>query len=91
MIASMSPRRASCAGARHAAAAVAWAVTPTTAQPPPNYLVWAILSTLFCCLPLGIASIVFLAWFAGRGHADRDAEDAARDFFDAHGRWPDET
>ena len=27
--------------------------------PPPNYLVWAILSTLFCCLPLGIVSIVF--------------------------------
>jgi hypothetical protein len=30
-------------------------------SPPPNYLVWAILSTLFCCLPLGIASIVFAA------------------------------
>ena len=29
--------------------------------PPPNYLVWAILSTLFCCLPLGIVSIVFAA------------------------------
>jgi hypothetical protein len=31
-----------------------------------------------------------LAWFAGRGHLDRDAEDAAREFFDAHGRWPDD-
>jgi Interferon-induced transmembrane protein len=29
--------------------------------PPSNYLVWAILSTLLCCLPLGIASIVFAA------------------------------
>jgi len=29
--------------------------------PPNNYLVWAILSTLFCCLPLGIVSIVFAA------------------------------
>jgi predicted secreted protein len=29
--------------------------------PPANYLVWAILSTIFCCLPLGIASIVFAA------------------------------
>lgn len=29
--------------------------------PPPNYLVWAILSTIFCCLPFGIASIVFSA------------------------------
>lgn len=28
-------------------------------QPPPNYLVWGILSTLFCCLPLGVASIIF--------------------------------
>ena len=27
--------------------------------PPPNYLVWAILTTIFCCLPLGIPSIVF--------------------------------
>jgi predicted secreted protein len=34
--------------------------------PPPNYLVWAILSTLFCCLPLGIASIVFAAQVNGK-------------------------
>lgn len=27
--------------------------------PPSNYLVWAILTTIFCCLPLGIVSIVF--------------------------------
>lgn len=27
----------------------------------PNNLVWAILTTLFCCLPLGIVSIVFAA------------------------------
>jgi hypothetical protein len=38
----------------------------------------------------GAASIFVLARFAGAGHADRDAEDAARDFYDAHGRWPDE-
>lgn len=34
------------------------------AQPPvrvPNYLVPAILCTLFCCLPLGIVAIVFAA------------------------------
>ncbi len=29
--------------------------------PPPNYLVWAILTTIFCCLPFGIVSIVFAA------------------------------
>jgi hypothetical protein len=28
---------------------------------PPNYLVGAILVTLFCCLPFGVASIVFAA------------------------------
>lgn len=26
---------------------------------PDNHLVWAILSTLFCCLPLGIVSIIY--------------------------------
>ncbi len=25
------------------------------------------------------------------GDKDRDDEDAARDYFDAHGRWPDES
>jgi hypothetical protein len=34
--------------------------------PPPNYLVWAILSTVLCCLPLGIASIVFAAQVNGK-------------------------
>ena len=28
---------------------------------PDNYLVWAILSTVLCCLPLGIVSIVYAA------------------------------
>lgn len=27
--------------------------------PPQNYLVWAILTTVLCCLPLGVVSIVF--------------------------------
>lgn len=26
---------------------------------PDNYLVWAILSTLLCCIPLGVVSIVY--------------------------------
>lgn len=43
---------------------------PYSGQPsgpkPDNYLVWAILSTLFCCLPLGIASIVFAAQVDGK-------------------------
>ena len=38
--------------------------------PPPNYLVWAILTTILCCLPFGIVSIVYAAqvnskWQAG--------------------------
>ena len=32
----------------------------------PNHLVWAILSTLFCCLPLGIVSIVYAAQVDGK-------------------------
>lgn len=45
---------------------------PQSAQqvPPPNYLVWAILTTILCCLPFGIVSIVYAAqvnskWTAG--------------------------
>jgi hypothetical protein len=42
----------------------------TAAVKPDSYLVWAILSTLLCCLPLGIVSIVYAAqvdskWAAG--------------------------
>ena len=33
----------------------------THQAPPPNYLVWAILTTVFCCLPFGIVSIIFAA------------------------------
>ncbi|PJK09385.1 hypothetical protein CO610_03575 [Lysobacteraceae bacterium NML95-0200] len=33
----------------------------TAQNPIPNNLIWAILSTLFCCLPLGIVSIVHAA------------------------------
>ena len=31
---------------------------PPVSQAPNNYLVWSILVTLFCCLPLGIVAIV---------------------------------
>jgi hypothetical protein len=30
-------------------------------QNVPNYLVWAILATLFCCMPTGVAAIIFAA------------------------------
>ena len=29
--------------------------------PPPNYLVWSILTTILCCLPFGIVSIIYAA------------------------------
>jgi hypothetical protein len=56
---------------------------PPAAGPPQNYLVWAILSTICCCLPLGVASIVFASqvnskWsggdFAGAYEASKKAK-----------------
>lgn len=49
---------------------------------PDNFLVWAILSTIFCCLPFGIAAIVYATqvdtyWYNGNYegafHAARQA------------------
>lgn len=34
---------------------------PPMGMKPPNCLVWAILATLFCCLPFGIVAIVYAA------------------------------
>jgi hypothetical protein len=53
--------------------------------PPPNYLVWAILSTIFCCLPFGIASIVFAAqvngkWNSGDHAGAQDSSAKAKRF-----------
>ena len=43
---------------------------------------------------VGVAVAVFLLNFFFRmgvsGEADRDREEEARTYFDAHGRWPDE-
>ncbi len=37
-----------------------------------------------------IAGVAFLIWVAARGHGEREDEDSARAYFDAHGRWPDD-
>jgi hypothetical protein len=57
------------------------AMPPVTPGPyVPNHLVWAILTTLFCCLPLGIVSIVFAAQVDGKRAAGdlAGAQDASR-------------
>jgi hypothetical protein len=51
--------------------------------PPDNYLVWAILTTLFCCLPTGIVSIVYSTkvsglWAQGQYAEARAAADNAK-------------
>ncbi len=57
---------------------------PGSWQPPPpgwqgqrepdNYLVWAILSTVMCCLPLGIVSLVYSTKVSGLWAQGRYAE-----------------
>ena len=49
----------------------------------PNHLVWAILVTIFCCVPTGIVSIVYAAQVNGMLNAGdyegaRRASDSAR-------------
>lgn len=60
---------------------------PVTQQPvgikPSNYLVWAILATIFCCLPFGIVGIVFAAkvndlWNSGQYQASLEASRKAK-------------
>ena len=51
--------------------------------PPPNYMVWAVLTTVFCCLPLGIVSIVYAAqvnsrWYSGDREGARSASKSAQ-------------
>ena len=51
--------------------------------PPQNYLVWAILTTIFCCLPFGIVSIVYSTqvnskWAAGDAAGAMDSSDKAK-------------
>lgn len=65
------------------------AAAPGTAQQPrqeikpDNFLAWAIVSTLLCCLPTGIVAIVYASqvdsyWFAGDHEASRRAARRAR-------------
>lgn len=52
---------------------------------PDNNMLWAILSTLFCCLPLGIVSIINAAkvdglYSAGDYQGAQDAADNAKKY-----------
>lgn len=52
---------------------------------PDNYLVWAILCTILCCLPLGIVSIVYASkvdnlYAAGDYFGAQDASNKAKNF-----------
>jgi hypothetical protein len=37
-----------------------------------------------------VGSVAFLLWLQAKGSPEREAEEAARDYFDRHGHWPDE-
>ena len=57
----------------------------TGGTPPKNYLVFAILSTILCCIPLGIVSIVFAAqvnskWAAGDAAGAQASSEKAKRF-----------
>lgn len=52
-------------------------------EKPNNYLVWSILSTLFCCMPTGIAAIIFATqvdknWNEGNVQAAANSSAMAR-------------
>ena len=42
---------------------------PVTQEKIPNYLVWAILSTVLCCLPFGIVAIIYAAGVNAKARA----------------------
>tara|TARA_R110002049_G_scaffold294570_1_gene481267 strand:+ start:244 stop:519 length:276 start_codon:yes stop_codon:yes gene_type:complete len=57
--------------------------TPQT-PPPDNHMVWAILSTILCCMPLGIVAIIKASkveqlWYQGfHAEAQKAADDAKK-------------
>jgi len=39
---------------------------------------------------LGLGALAYLVYLAAHTDVERTSENLARDFFDLHGRWPDE-
>lgn len=69
-------------GAASQTASTASASRPDAVKPD-NYLAWAIVSTILCCLPFGIVAIVYASqvdtyWFAGDHEAARRSSKRAR-------------
>lgn len=53
--------------------------------PPSNYMVWAILTTIFCCLPFGVVAIIKASevnslWYAGLYDDAMRASNAAKNW-----------
>lgn len=60
-------------------------ITKENRYKPSNNMLWAILSTLFCCLPLGIVSIIYASkvnklYRAGDYQGAQDAADKAKKY-----------
>jgi len=58
---------------------------PNPGLPPENNMIWAILSTLLCCLPFGIVAIVYASkvnglWMSGQYDAAYQAAKTARNW-----------
>lgn len=59
--------------------------TPPPVKKPDNWLVWSILSTLFCCLPFGVVAIVYSAqvdsqWYRGEHERAINSARKAKNF-----------
>ena len=48
-------------------------------------IIWSVIALLGCFVVVGMILYALLT-----GRDDRDKEEAAREYFDEHGHWPDE-
>ncbi|MCX4261288.1 MAG: CD225/dispanin family protein [Alistipes sp.] len=84
MVSSEAVRCPHCGVSVNRGSAFANAHTDTQIKPN-NWLAWSVLSTLFCCLPLGVVGIVFAskvdaAWAAGNYEGARYSAEKAKMF-----------
>ena len=61
-------------------------------QPPTSVTMSAMAETIWSIIALlgAIAVVGMIAYFIATGRDDREADEAARRYFDEHGHWPDE-